>query len=115
MDRSFSISFSFDSEENLKKAVADYFNYECHGEPKRYIILEPITYSSEGNEYIYAGHDFDHDPTWDDLIAAATKEFEEYFLNCTIMQDDPEFDIKKEEAVIRLINEMIIVDTYKIP
>ena len=106
-------NFSFFAalEPELRSAVEDYFLYEGKEDPKRFIILMTVMYSTEGNEYLFAGYEFDSEPTAEEVMACAISEFEKYCLNITVFEDSPNYETIRADEINEIIDGFVIADT----
>ena len=95
-----SITFTTHSRENVEKAIKEY------GEHKRFVVLDVIVWSTEGNEYIVI-HDQHTFPSNRTLRRLAAYDIDEYnaAIGRHMSRDEREAEIQKSVA------DYIIVDT----
>lgn len=95
-----SITFTSHSKKNIKAAIEEY------GEHKRFVVLDVIVWSSEGNEYIVI-HDQHTAPSNRTLRRLAAYDIDEYYVSIGrhMTHDEREAEIQKS------IKDYIIVDT----
>src|SRR5690606_30473215 len=96
-----SITFTPHIRENIEKAIKEY------GEHKRFVVLDVIVWSTEGNEYIVI-HDQHTAPSARTLRRLAAYDIDEY--NAAIgrhMSRD-----EREAAIQKTIKDYVVVDTH---
>lgn len=95
-----SITFTPHSQKNLKAAIKDY------GDHKRFVVLDVVVWSSEGNEYIVI-HDQHTAPSNRTLRRLAAYDIDEYnaATGRRMTRDEREAEIQKS------VNDYIVIDT----
>jgi hypothetical protein len=95
-----SITFTSHSRENVEKAIKDY------GEHKRFVVLDVIVWSTEGNEYIVI-HDQHIFPSSRTLRRLAAYDIDEYYISIGRHMSRDE----REDAIQKSVKDYIVVDT----